>query len=282
MRRSLLLLLTLLALAGVIAINEYYPLIVSGVKPRKYAAIAVKLSTALLVIRSLKIIVTGVYRRRRNLPEYKHDNFLLAVDQITAVLVAGALLTSLLAFFNVRFRDFFTSISIVAAALALLTKDYIANFISGIIITLSNQLSIDDHVRIHEHEGKITDISLANISLLNDDDDIIYIPNNIAFNSEILNYSKGDIRRTSIEFSVDLKHMSSIAVMEKRLFALLEPHLAHILPDSPRLKVYDISHEDVKMKLQYTLQKPDRMVERAIRRDVRRNLLDVITSMNQA
>jgi hypothetical protein len=76
--------------------------------------------------------------------------------------------------------------------------------------------------------------------------------------------------------------MSSIAVMEKRLFTLLEPHLAHILPDSPRLKVYDISHEDVKLKLQYTLQKPDRMVERAIRRDVRRNLLDVITSMNQA
>lgn len=84
----------------------------------------------------------------------------------------------------------FTSLSIVFAGIAILTKDYITNMVNGMIITFSGQLSIGDNVRLGKQRGKIVDITLQNIHMLNDDDDMIYIPNNLLLSSEVVNYTR--------------------------------------------------------------------------------------------
>jgi len=276
MKRKILFVVKLAILVGLIAANDYYPDIIRASQHRKYAGIVIMLLTALLIINLAKTLLLSVYRRRRSVPYYKQDNFTIGVDHIVGVVVFITLLLAVLSMFNVRFKEFFTSISIVAAALALITKDYIANMISGMIITFGNRLSIDDYVRIHEHEGKITDISLTNIYLINDDEDITYIPNNVAFNAEIINYSKGDIRRTSIDFSIDYNHFTSMGELEAQFRALLAPYEEAVQSDSIRLKVYEMLQEQVHMKFQYTLRQPDRKIEREIRRAVRRQMVDVV------
>ena len=75
----------------------------------------------------------------------------------------------------------------IAAALVLITKDYISNLINGMYLTFNRIINIGDQVQIGSLKGKILDITLTNVHLLNDDDDIIYIPNNNVFSTEIIN-----------------------------------------------------------------------------------------------
>ena len=90
----------------------------------------------------------------------------------------------------------------------------IRDSISGIIISFSNDINIDDYVKIGNNKGKILDINLAKISLLNEDADIIFIPNDKVYMSDIINYTRRDIKKVSIDFELDLLHLTSITSLE--------------------------------------------------------------------
>ena len=186
-------------------------------------------------------------------------------------------LVGLLSLFRIDVRQLFTSLSIVFAGIAILTKDYISNMINGMIITFSGQLSIGDNVRIGLHRGKITDITLQNIHLLNDDDDMIYIPNSILLISEVVNYTKRDIKRTSIEFEIDLKHLKNVEELEQILIETLSPFQDLIKPESHYLRVAEVKKDSVAMKFQYILKEPNKDLERQIRRRTTRRLVEIIS-----
>ena len=116
----------------------------------------------------------------------------------------------LFGFWGIDMGKLLTSLSIFAAALAIISKEFVASIISGIIISFSNDINIDDYVKIGNNKGKILDINLAKISLLNEDDDIIFIPNDKVYMSDIINYTRRDIKKVSIDFELDLLHLTSI------------------------------------------------------------------------
>ncbi len=156
---------------------------------------------------------TWFYRRRNKV--HGDDNFIIGVGQIYSLLLVVGMVVSILSLFKVDVRQLFTSLSIVFAGLAILTKDYISNMINGMIITFSGQLSIGDNVRIGLHRGKVMDITLQNIHILNDDDDMIFIPNNLLLTSEVINYTRRAVKRTSIEFDIYLKHLRRWKTLKK-------------------------------------------------------------------
>jgi len=94
-----------------------------------------------------------------------------------------------LSMFNINVKEAITSLSLIAAALVLITKDYISNLINGMYLTFNKVINIGDQVQVGLQKGKIVDITLTNVHLLNDDDDIIYIPNNTVFSTDIINYT---------------------------------------------------------------------------------------------
>ncbi|MDO8368672.1 MAG: mechanosensitive ion channel [Saprospiraceae bacterium] len=218
---------------------------------------------------------TWWYRRRHKVK--RDDNFIIGVGQIYILLLVMGLIVGLLSLFRIDVRQLFTSLSIVFAGIAILTKDYISNMINGMIVTFSGQLSIGDNVRIGQHRGKITDITLQNIHLLNDDDDMIYIPNSLLLTSEVVNYTKREIKRTSIEFEIDLKHLKNVEELERTLIETLSPFQELIKPESQYLRVAEVKKDLVSMKFQYILKEPNKDLERQIRRRTTRRLVEVIS-----
>jgi len=218
---------------------------------------------------------TSWYRRRHKIT--RDDNFIIGVGQIYILLLVMGLVVGLLSLFRIDVRQLFTSLSIVFAGIAILTKDYISNMISGMIVTFSGQLSIRDNVRIGLHRGKITDITLQNIHLLNDDDDVIYIPNALLLVSEVINYTKREVKRTSIEFEIDLKHLKNVEELERILIETLSPFQDLIKPESQYLRVAEIKKDLVSMKFQYILKDSNKDLERQIRRRTTRRLVEVIS-----
>jgi small-conductance mechanosensitive channel len=233
------------------------------------------LAIFLMFLDFVQFFVTWFYRRRHKIQ--RDDNFIIGVGQIYALLLAIGIVVGILSLFQIEPRQLFTSLSIVFAGLAILTKDYISNMINGMIITFSGQLSIGDNVRIGQHRGKITDITLQNIHILNDDDDMIFFPNNLLLTSEVVNFTKREVKRTSIEFDIDLRHLKTVEDLEKNLIELLSPFQDMIKPESYYLRVAEVRKDSVAMKFQYILKEPNKDLERLIRRKATRRLVEIIS-----
>jgi small-conductance mechanosensitive channel len=229
----------------------------------------------LLVLDFAQFFVVWWYRRRHHIKST--DNFIVGVGHLYSIVLFFGMIFSVLALFRVDIRELFTSLSIIFAGFAILTKDYISNMINGMIITFSGQLSIGDNISVGEHRGKITDITLQNIHLLNDDDDVIFIPNNLLLNGEVINYTKREIKRTSIEFEIDLKYLKNVEELERNLTETLRPFHHLIKPDSYYLRVAEVKKDLVIMKFQYILNEPNKDLERQIRKRTIRHLVEIIS-----
>src|SRR5690606_19448141 len=105
----------------------------------------------------LKVSTLLVYRRRNKVKT--HDNFIIGINSIYYIFLSILLILLVMVSMKVNIREFFTSISIIAAAIAILSKDYISNAINGMILMFNNQISIGDHIKIGQHKGKIIHIS---------------------------------------------------------------------------------------------------------------------------
>jgi small-conductance mechanosensitive channel len=141
---------------------------------------------------------------------------------------------------------------------------------------MTKEINIGDTVQIGGKKGKVTDITLSKFILLNDDDDFVILPNSTVFSNEIINYTRREIRKTSIDFEIDIKHMKNVEELEDELIASLTGFHQLIRPESYRLKIVEIKKDFVSLKFQYVLDKPDRELERDIRRATIRRVLQII------
>lgn len=240
-----------------------------------YAHTLAGITIFLLFLDFVQVGTLWWYRRRHHIRG--EDNFTIGVGHIYQILVVIGIIIGILSLFEINVRELFTSLSIIFAGLAILTKDYISNMINGMIITFSGHLSIGDNVSIGQHRGKVVDITLQNIHILNDDDDIIYFPNNLVLTAEVVNYTKRTIKRTSIDFEIDLKYLTTVEHLEETLIETLQPFHELIKPDSYYLRVAEVKKESVSLKFQYILKQPNKDLERQIRRRTIRRLVEIIS-----
>jgi small-conductance mechanosensitive channel len=238
--------------------------------------IAVNFLIFLIILNTIVFLLNSVYRKRKDLTKGQSDNLIVGVNNIYYLILSGAVLATLLQILGFDLFTFFTSLSIFAAALAVLGKDYISNIVSGMLIAFSDEINIGDYVQIAGKKGKVTDITLSKFILLNDDDDYIILPNSTVFSNEIINYTRREIKKTSIDFEIDLNWMISIEDLEKDLVESIAQYHQFIRPDSFRLKIVDIKKDYISLKFQYTLNQHDRELERDIRRLTVRRVVQVI------
>jgi small-conductance mechanosensitive channel len=240
-----------------------------------YVTAIASIAIFLMFLDFVQFAVTRWYRRRHRI--LRDDNFIIGMGQIYSLLLVVGVVVGVLSLFRIDVRQLFTSLSIIFAGIAILTKDYISNMINGMIVTFSGQLSIGDNVRIGTHRGKIIDITLQNIHLLNDDDDVIYFPNALLLASEVVNYTQREVKRTSIDFEIDLRHLKTVEELERNLVEVLSPFSDLIKPDSYYLRVAEVKKDSVAMKFQYILNEPNKDLERQIRRRAIRRLVEIIS-----
>ncbi len=227
---------------------------------------------ASLMVRFLAMI----YRGRKHLPYNKKDNVTTGLSNIFIMVIAIYAFLSTFGLFGIDIYKIFTTVSIVAAAIAIISKDFIADIISGIVISFSKEISIDDFVKIGEHRGKIVDINIAKTALLNEDDDIIFMPNSTVFTSDVINYTKKQIKKTSIDFEVAINSIGSIEELEEQLKFSLSEYQHLIEPHSYLLRVVNIKKDFLVLKFQYSLIQFSREMERQIKRKTVRSIVKKI------
>lgn len=231
---------------------------------------------ASLVVRLLAMI----YRGRKHLSYHKRDNVTTGLSNLFLMVITVYGIISVFGLFGISLGHMFTTVSIVAAALAIISKDFVADIISGVVISFSKEISIDDYVKIGENRGKIIDINIAKTALLNEDDDIIFLPNSTVFTSDIINYTKKQIKKTSIDFEVATGSIRSIEELETQLIRSLAEYHHLIEPNSYFLRVIHIKKDFIVLKFQYSLIQFSREMERQIKRKAVRQIVRSITLAN--
>jgi small-conductance mechanosensitive channel len=230
----------------------------------------------LLLLDFIQLVVIFFYRRRKRIRG--SDNFIVGIGHIYSIVLVMGLIIGVLSLLRIDPKSLLTSISIVFAGLAIITKEYVANMITGMINTFSGEISIGDNIGIGLHKGKVLDVTLQKVHLLNDDDDVIYIPNTLFHTLEVVNYTKRLIKRTSVEFEIGISHLNNVEEIEKMLIETLSPFHEMIQEDSYYLRTAEVRKDYVLMKFQYILKVPNKDMERVIRRKTVRQVVEFIST----
>lgn len=202
------------------------------------------------------------------------DNFLIGVRHLAFVAYAILALLTLLAVLDISVKEAFTSVSIVAAALAITLKDYVSNMINGMIITFQGQISLGDVVKIGDNRGKVVTITLMYVHLINEDDDLVYIPNSMCFQQELINYTKREIKKSSIDFEIAYERMETLEELERYLVMQMDLYKEEVDETTYNLRVTEMAKDKLGLKFQYILKNaPNKELEREIRKYVIRSIV---------
>ncbi|WP_257656836.1 mechanosensitive ion channel family protein [Parapedobacter lycopersici] len=229
--------------------------------------------TGSILISIARISLISLYKRRNKKHNRVRGNYVLGINQFATILNVLFGVIGLMLIFGINPKDFLTSITIVAMAIALLFRDYITNMISGLFLMFSDQFTIGDTIRMGEHQGKIVDITLANIVVRNEDDDIVLIPNNSAFTTNIINQSLQNSTKLTMDFELPLAHAGSHTDLEKHLVTVIQRHQEIIVEGSFQLKVVGVNKDAVHYKLQIITHSKDAIRRRQIRNDIFREVI---------
>lgn len=205
------------------------------------------------------------------------NNFDYGVDNIAKVIIVAGAIVYLFQAFGIDPQTLLTSMSIVAAAIAITFKEYVNDFVVGLYFSFSRNFEINDYVKMGEYKGKITELQLLKIQLLNDNDDSVLIPNGKVYNAEIINYTRRDVRAMSVDFEVDLKQVTTIEQLEQDLVATLHDYEEFIEADSFNLRVVELTKDSLSLKFQYRLRRFDRQLQRDIKRKTVRAVFSHVT-----
>lgn len=277
MKRFLSIFARVLALVGLLVVRLYYHQWLQnwGINPEP-VELLVSFGIFALAANLAIVVLSWWYRKSKGISRGQKDNVIIGLQNVFYLLFAFGIMVLVFGFLGVQPEELFTSLSIVAAAIAIVSKEFISEIISGMIISFSKQISIGDYIKIGTNKGKIIDLNLTKIIFLNDDDDIIYIPNTTLFNSEIINYTRKQIKRVNIEFEVDLKAIKNIEALEADLIETVKDYHQHIQPGSFALKIGDIKKDSITLKFQYILNQINRELEQDIRRKTVRRIVNYV------
>lgn len=201
-------------------------------------------------------------------------NFVLGIGRISVILTALAFLVSLMLAFGIKPLEFLTSITIVAAAIALLTKDYITSIVNGLIIMFSEQLEIGDKITIGKHTGFIRDITLINTILKSETGEIIIIPNAMVFATDVVNYSKNNTHQ--VVFDAEMAYSTDLQLnhLEQSLVKVLEEFKEYILIEGAQLNVLERKSENILIRYQFPIRSGEKQVEAQVRKAINQAFLN--------
>lgn len=225
------------------------------------------------ILISLGRIFTARIYLRKTIDEKVHGNFLIGIAWISNILNSVVFVIAIMLAFDIRPLEFLTSLTIVAAAIAILTKDYVNNIINGLIIMFTDQFSLGDTIKIGENTGVIEDITLLNVVIKKEDGYKTIIPNNLVLGVQVTNFSRLDHRK--VDFQMELPHhlKFNLAEIESNLIAGFEKRIKKREVANIKVELIAIQKEvfTIKVSLESSLAK-----ENQIKSELHQSLLNLL------
>lgn len=235
----------------------------------------------LAVLNLTATLVKYSHKKRQERKGSVNRNFYFGIDNIRILLTALLIIFTFFQMLGVEPTKLFTSLSIVAAAIAIVSKEFVNDMLVGLYYSFSNNFEINDYVKFNNQKGKLIDIGLLKVKLLNDNDDVVILPNAKVYAEEIINYTRRDARVMSIDFQVDIKSVRDIDTLEQELINAIAGFSEHIDTDSYHLKIIALKKDYLDLKFQYRLKEMDVETQKNIKRETVRAVYSYVTACKE-
>lgn len=226
------------------------------------------------LIISLARIITLQFYLKRTEESRVQPNFVIGIDRLATLMNMLIILVSLMLLFGVEPLKFLTSITIVAAAIALLTKDYITSVVNGLIIMFSDQLEIGDKILIGKNIGFIRDITLINLVLKSETGEIIIVPNTLALTSEVVNYSKNNSHQMIFDSELPFNSKIQLNELESQLNNSITGFSELVYVEGAQLNVIERKPESIIVRYQIPIKSGEKTKEANVRKVINQALIN--------
>ncbi len=234
------------------------------------------------VVNSAALLIKWSYSRRLHIKEGQKNNVHYGVENIAKLVITVGFATTVLSALGIQLWEVITSITIVATALAILTKEYIADFLVGIHLSFSTMFEVGDFVKVDEKKGEVLGINMLKTLIRNEDDDIVLLPNTKVYYNEIVNYTQRDIRQMSVDFQLGKTYISATDQLKKRIEHSLSDLEQFIEVDSYELEVLNVKNGFFDLKFNYTLREVSMDIHRIARKLIIQEVYQFILDTDKA
>jgi small-conductance mechanosensitive channel len=141
-----------------------------------------------------------------------------------------------------------------SVAIGFAFRDILQNFLSGILLLLSEPFRIGDQIKSGEFEGTVSNIETRATFITTYDGRRIVVPNSTLFVNPVTVNTAGEKRR--LEYDVKLPKDSDVTKIKHALLRTIEP-LPHVLREpSPDILLVGFTESDVTLRLRWWIQPP--------------------------
>lgn len=163
-----------------------------------------KIVIALIVFFIYCAIVKSICKKINKRLEKKHVDETLrkvSIPWLRRILVFIGF-ACVLAYLGIETSSIAAAITSVGLTIGLALQGSLSNFAGGVIIIIMRPYKIGDFIECDGNSGTVEDIKLFYTYLRTSDNKVIVIPNGVAGNSTVINYSVKDTRRNDLVFSI--------------------------------------------------------------------------------
>ena len=183
-----------------------------------------------VLVRISRTFFRSMIRRRR--ADHALAQALPLLDNLVLVVLLAHGVYWLLDLWKINVTPLLASAGIVTAAVALASRDTLANFFGGVSIFVDRPYRLGDYIILSSGErGEVVDIGVRSTRVLTRDDVLITVPNAVMANAKIINES-GLVPRFRVRATVGVGYESDLDQVEAELLAALED-IPEILSDPP-------------------------------------------------
>lgn len=237
---------------------------------KEYRHLVVILLSAIAV----RYLIVSFYKKRKALK--KADKFIIGINNLSIIFFGVWMFFLVLHLVGITVKEFFTSITIIAAALAIVFREYILNGLNGMIIMFGDNFEIGDYIEVNNQKGYIKDLTLLHVHLKNDEYNRVLIPNNLIASSNVINYSKNPQHFSIINFEIKSSRSIGFPKLELAMNKVMEEFRDELRPDSTALKVVEIKEDLILYRFSFGLKKYNHERVSIIKQMLYRSLLSIL------
>lgn len=149
------------------------------------------------------------------------------------------LVLSLLYFFDlfgINISGILGAAGIAGVAIGFAAQTSMSNIISGFFVLSEKAFKIGDYISVNDVSGTVKEINLLSVKVLTPDNQMVRIPNQSIINSNLINNTYYDIRRLTIQLTVE--YASDLEKVQKVLESSTE-NCSYVLKEPAPLVYFD-------------------------------------------
>ena len=150
------------------------------------------------------------------------SNFIIRMIKVLIFILA---FISLLYNMGINVTAFIASLGLGGLAFALAAKDTVANLFGSIAIMMDGSIKVGDWIEVNGVEGVVQDIGMRTTKIRRFDKAVVAVPNSEIANSNIINYSRRDVRR--IKMTIGVTYDTTKAQIQKIVQDIYNMLLSH-------------------------------------------------------